>query len=137
MSEIVYRKESYAIMGACFNVYKDKGSGFLEGVYQECLAIEFEYQKIPFVAQKKLSLEYRGRKLKHIYLPDFICYDCIIIELKAVAQLLNEHRAQVMNYLNACQMQLGLLINFGHYPQLEYERIAYTRPRDRKIRETR
>lgn len=130
MSEIIYKEESYAIMGACFNVYKDKGCGFLEGVYQECLAIEFEYQKIPFAAQKKLLLEYRGIKLKHIYLPDFICYDSIILELKAVSKLLDEHRAQIINYLKACQMQLGLLVNFCHYPKLEYERIAYTEPRN-------
>lgn len=130
MSDILYKEESYAIIGACFNVYKDKGCGFLEGVYQECLEIEFEYQRISFVAQQQLSLEYRGRKLKHVYLPDFICYGGIIVELKAVSKLIDEHRAQVLNYLNACQMQLGLLVNFGHYPKLEYERIANTRPRN-------
>ena len=130
MPDILYKEESYAIIGACFNVYKDKGCGFLEPVYQECLEIEFDYQKIPFVAQQQLSLEYRGRKLKQVYFPDLICYGRIIVELKAVSQLADEHRAQVINYLNACQMQLGLLVNFGHYPKLEYERIAYTRPRN-------
>jgi len=126
-SELIYKDESYAIIGACFHVYKDKGSGFLEPVYQECLEIEFEYLKIPFVAQKQLPLTYRGRLLKQKYQPDFICYDKIIVELKAVSELIDEHRAQVINYLNASSCQLGLLVNFGHYPRIEYERLANSR----------
>jgi GxxExxY protein len=122
--EIVYKDESYRIMGACFEVYNEKGCGFLEAVYQECLEIELEMQGIPFVSEKDLSLDYKGKRLKQMYTPDFICYDKIIVELKAVSALADEHRSQVHNYLKATGMRLGLLINFGHHPKLEYERIV-------------
>ena len=121
MSEIIYKKESYAITGAGFEVYNDKGCGFLEPVDQECLAIEFEYQRIPAIPKPSLTLSYRGRTLTQSYQPDFVCFGKIILELKAVSALADEHRAQVLNYLHA-----GLLVNFGHYPKLEYERIAKT-----------
>ena len=124
MSEIIYRDEAYRIMGACFEVYTDKGCGFLEAVYQECLEIEFMEREIPFVAQPKLALSYRGQLLRQTYTPDFICFDRIVLELKAVTALADEHRAQVHNYLRATGHRLGLLVNFGHYPKVEYERIA-------------
>mgnify|MGYP000396400529 FL=1 len=92
--KIIHKKESYQIMGAAFEVYKDKGSGFLEAVFQECLAIEFEEQEIEFV------------------------------EIKAVKTLSDEHRAQVINYLKATGKELGILINFGHYPKVQYERFV-------------
>lgn len=123
-TEVVYREESYAIIGACFEVYKDKGCGFLEAVYQECLAMELALRGIPFRAQAGLTLCYKGKLLKQTYCPDFICYEKIIVEIKAVKELANEHRAQVYNYLKATGMRLGLLVNFGHYPKLEYERIV-------------
>lgn len=126
MAELLYPQESYAIIGACFQVYKDKGCGFLEPVYQECLEIEFDYQHIPFISQKEFKLSYRNRELEQGFKPDFVCYDEIIVELKAVSGLADEHRAQVLNYLNATGMKLGLLINFGHYPKLEYERFIMT-----------
>ena len=122
--EIVYKEESYAIMGACFEVYKEKGSGFLEAVYQECLEIEFGLQNIPAVPQPRLELSYKGRPLKQRYVPDFICHGRIVLELKAVTVLNDEHRAQVQNQLRATGHRLGLLVNFGHYPQIEYERIV-------------
>lgn len=121
--EIVHREESYAIIGACFEVYKEKGCGFLEGVYQECLAIEFTIQCIPFVAQLPIILSYKSRPLQQHYLPDFVCFDKIVVEIKAVAQLDDVHRAQVHNYLKATGYKLGLLVNFGHHPLLEHERI--------------
>ena len=124
MAEIIYREESYKIMGACFEVYKEKGCGFTEPVYQECLEIEFERQGIPFVAQPKLELEYKGTKLEQFFIPDFVCFGSIIVELKALSKLIDEHRAQVLNYLHAMNFRLGLLINFGHYPKVEYERIV-------------
>lgn len=127
MSGLIYPEESYKIIGACFNVYKEKGCGFTEPVYQECLEIELEQQEIQFEAQKKLKLAYRGRELKQTFKPDFICYEKIVLEIKAVANLVDEHRAQLLNYLNATEMKLGLLINFGHYPKLEYERLILTR----------
>ena len=126
MTEIIYRNESYAIIGACFEVYNEKGCGFLEPVYQECLGIEFEYQRIPAIAKPSLGLSYRGRTLKQIYEPDYACFGKIIVELKAVSALTDEHRAQLLNYLHATAFELGLLVNFGHYPKLEYERIART-----------
>jgi len=127
VDDLVFQEECYAIIGGCFAVYKDKGSGFLEPVYQECLEIELEFLGISFAAQQPLSLSYCGRTLKQKYVPDLICYGKIVVELKAVSDLIDEHRAQVINYLNATGFQLGLLINFGHYPKLEWERIANTR----------
>jgi len=126
MAEIIYRKESYATIGACFEVYNEKGCGFLEPVYQECLGIEFEYQRIPAIAKPSLVLSYRGRVLKQTYEPDYACFERIIVELKAVSAVTDEHRAQLLNYLHATGFELGLLVNFGHYPGLEYERIAKT-----------
>ena len=126
MSEIIYKQESYAIIGACFEVYNDKGCGFLEPVYQECLTIEFEYQRIPVIPKPSLTLSYRGRILRQTYQPDFVCSGKIILELKAVSALADEHRAQVLNYLHATGFDLGLIVNFDHYPKLEYERIAKT-----------
>ena len=124
MTEILYKDESYRIMGACFEVYKEMGCGFLEPVYQECLSLEFEEQEIVFVAQTSLELNYKGRKLQQNYVPDFTCYGKIIVELKAVTELMNKHRAQVHNYLKSTGYRLGLLVNFGHSPQLEWERIV-------------
>ena len=124
MSEIIYPEESYRIMGACFEVYKDKGCGFLEAVFQECMELELGDQQIPFVAKPQLTLDYKGRTLKQTYSPDFVCFGKIIVELKAVSALTDEHRAQVHNYLCATGHRLGLLVNFGHFPKIEYERIA-------------
>ncbi len=122
--KIIFKEESYAIIGACFDVYKGMGNGFLEAVYQECLEIEFEFQKIPFIAQKDLRLKYRDKYLKQTYKPDFICYDKIILEIKAASKLNDEHRSQVLNYLKTTGFKLGLLVNFGHYPKIEYERLV-------------
>ena len=127
-SDLLYAQESYAIIGACFNVYNDKGCGFLEAVYQECVEIEFECQGIPFAPQKELRLSYCGRDLKQTYRPDFVCYEKILMEIKAVSNLADEHRAQTLNYLHASGLKLGLLVNFGHYPKLKYERFALTSP---------
>lgn len=121
--ELLYHEETYRLIGACFEVYKDKGCGFLEAVYQECLQIEFGVQGVPFIPQAELHLTYKGRPLKQTYQPDSICFDRIIVELKAAAHLDDVHRAQVHNYLKATGLRLGLLVNFGHHPKLEYERI--------------
>ena len=122
--EILYKEESYRIMGACFEVYSDKGNVFLEDVYQECLGIEFEERKIPYEEKPGLELAYKGRKLRKRYEPDFVCFDKIVVELKAVKALADEHRAQLFNYLKATRTKLGLLVNFGGHPKLEYERIV-------------
>jgi GxxExxY protein len=120
---LVYEEESYAINGACMEVYKILGNGFLEAVYQECLEIELARRSIPFTAQKSLTLSYQGVTLKQSYKPDFVCYDKIIVELKAISHLAAEHKAQVVNYLKATSFELGLLYNFGHYPLLERIRL--------------
>jgi GxxExxY protein len=121
--ELIYKDESYAIVGACFEVYKDKGCGFHEPIYHECLEIELEFQRIPFLSTPPQTLQYRGRTLVQTFTPDFICYDKVILEIKAVSQLIDEHRAQVLNYLAATGCKLDLLVNLGHYPRMEYERL--------------
>ena len=121
--ELIYQDETYAIRGACFEVYKEEGCGFLEAVYQECLEIELNLRGITFVPQPSLELQYKGQKLRTQYQPDLICFGKIIVELKAVSGLADEHRAQVHNYLKATGHRLGLLINFGHFPRVEIERI--------------
>ena len=121
---LVYEEETYKILGACFEVYKEKGCGFLEAVYQECLEIEFEIQELLFQSRSELQLTYKDRILKQKYIPDFICFGKIILEIKAVTKLSDEHRAQVHNYLKATGYKVGLLVNFGHYPKVEHERIV-------------
>ena len=122
-TDLLYKDESYKIVGACFEVYREKGCGFLEPVYQECLEIELLSQQIPSIVQRPLTLQYKGIPLRSTYQPDFLCYDSIVLEIKAVKELADEHRAQVLNYLKATGMKLGLLVNFGHFPKAEVERI--------------
>ncbi len=124
MAEMIYQNESCSIMGACFEVYKEMGCGFLEPVYQECLQLELAAQGIPFRPQIELTLHYKGKLLEQTYKPDFIYFDKIIVEIKAVKELTSEHRAQVHNYLHATGYKLGLLVNFSHYPKVESERIV-------------
>ncbi|MCC5840754.1 MAG: GxxExxY protein [Opitutales bacterium] len=119
---ILFKKESYDIIGACFEVYNEKGNGFLEAVYQECLAIELGLRGVPFVEKPRLHLEYKGHPLKQEYEPDFLCFDEILLEIKAVKHLTPEHRAQTINYLKATGKPLALLVNFGHFPKIEHER---------------
>ena len=121
---LIYEKETYAIRGAVFEVYKEMGCGFLEPVYQECLEKELEAKGIPFIVQPELRLSYKGSVLQQIYKPDLICYDLIILELKAVKDIAPEHKAQIINYLKATNLKLGLLINFGSHPQVQIERFV-------------
>ena len=122
--KILYKDESYAIQGAVFEVYREMGCGFLETVYQECLERELKLRNIPFVAQQELRLAYKGESLKQTYKPDLICYSAIIVELKALSEVCGEHRAQVLNYLKATGMRLGLLVNFGCHPKATVERLV-------------
>ncbi len=124
MPELIFKEESYRIIGACFEVYKEMGCGFLEPVYQECLEIELTLQSVDFKSQAELKLSYKGRLLSSKYIPDFVLYDKIVVEIKAAKELTDAHRAQVHNYLKATGYRLGLLVNFGHFPKLEYERIV-------------
>ena len=121
--KILYKDKCFLIQGAIFEVYREMGCGFLEAVYQECLEKELIYKRIPFYSQKEILLTYKGDKLEQRYKPDLICYDKIIVELKAVTELANEHKAQLFNYLKATGHKLGLLVNFGHYPKVQIERI--------------
>ena len=121
---IIYKEESYKIVGAAFNVYNKLGHGFLEAVYQEALELEFKKQGIPYEREKELKITYDGVELKATYKADFVCYGKIIVELKAVSYLDDSHRAQVYNYLHATGFKLGLLMNFGNTDELEKERIV-------------
>ncbi len=124
MAGIVLKEESYQIIGSCFEVYNEMGCGFLESVYQECLELEFAAQSIPHAAQQRLSLVYKNRSLRSVYVPDFICFGEVIVEIKSHSDLTEQHRAQVHHYLKATDYKLGLLVNFGQYPKLQYERIV-------------
>lgn len=124
MTTLIHEKETYEVLGACFEVYKEKGCGFLEGVFQESLEIEFGLRSIPARSQVSMRLDDKGRPLRHSYIADFICYERIVVELKAVSRLVDEHRAQMQNYLHATRLRVGLLVNFGHHPKVEYERFV-------------
>lgn len=111
------------IINACMEVHNELGNGFLEPVYQEALEEEFKIQGIPYVREKLLPVMYKGKQLKKEYYADFVCYDDIIVELKSVSVLSKPHKAQVLNYLNAANKEIGLLINFGE-TKLKWERIT-------------
>ena len=121
---IIYKEESYKIVGAAFDVYNKQGHGFLEAVYQECFELELKNRGIPYEREKELKIYYDGIELKQSYRADFVCYDKIIVELKAVSALDSTHHAQVFNYLHATGYKLGILLNFGCSEELEKERIV-------------
>lgn len=132
MEEFRNKEATYRIIGACFEVYNEKGCGFLEPVYQECLEYELGLQEIPSQSQPSLQLSYKGHPLKHTYEPDFICFESVVVEIKAVKKICDEHRAQLLNYINTTGLEVALLVNFGHYPKLEYERIVNTKRKPKK-----
>ena len=116
---------TYKIIGAAMEVHKELGSGFLEAVYQEALEFEFTDRRIPFKAQPAIQIYYKRNLLSKIYQPDFICYDEIITEIKAISNLSGIEESQLINYLKATKLKIGLLINFGS-KSLEYKRFVYT-----------
>ena len=120
---LIYEEETGKIIKACMNVYNELGNGFLEAVYQEALAIEFGLMNIPFRREVKIDIFYKGKKLSKEYFADFICYDTIVVELKAVSKLINANKAQVLNYLHGTKLAVGLLINFGE-SSLKWERLT-------------
>ena len=122
-SKLVYKDESYKIIGAAMTVHRELGSGFLESVYQEALEIEFKQLNIPYLREASVPVDYKGIKLQKQFNADFICFDNIIVELKAIKELDSIQEAQVFNYLKATGFKLGLLINFGE-PSLVYKRIV-------------
>lgn len=126
METYLHKEETYKIIGACFVVYNEMGCGFLESVYQECMEMELGVQSVPFQSQQKLRLKYKGKRLEKTFEPDFVCFDKIIVEIKAVSVLTDEHRAQLINYLHASGLEVGLLVNFGNHRKLEHERFVCT-----------
>ncbi len=124
MADLIYKDESYLIRGAVFEVYKHLGPGFLESVYQEALEKELSLRSTPFNAQHQIQIEYKGFPLKQSYIADFLCFDKIIVEIKAVDKLSNIHTAQLHNYLKATKLKLGFLVNFNSYPEVEIQRIV-------------
>ena len=123
--DLLYKEEAYRIIGACMEVHRELGCGFLEPVYQEALEKELTIQKIPFNREVELPVYYKNEKLTKFYKADFLCFEKIIVELKALSDLTTQHESQVLNYLKATNLQLGLLINFGQ-KSLKYKRIVKT-----------
>jgi GxxExxY protein len=136
MTELLYREEVFAITGAAMEVYNTLGPGFLEAVYQEALEIELIARRIPFVAQKELRIWYKDRYLNKLYIADVLCFDRVVVELKALDTLSSREESQLLNYLKATRFPVGLLLNFGSSPRLQWKRMAATRsfsqPRQRR-----
>ncbi|MBQ6276424.1 MAG: GxxExxY protein [Bacteroidales bacterium] len=124
MAEIIYKEESYKIIGAIYEVYNTLGTGFLESVYQEALEYELSQRGIPFMSHPELKIKYHDIVLSHKFIPDIVCYDKIIVELKSVSEICDSHLAQLINYLKASGMKLGLLVNFGAVPKVDIRRFA-------------
>lgn len=122
--KIICKDESYAIQGAVFEVYKELGSGFLESVYQESLERELRSRNIPCCSQKEFVVSYKGQPLAQIFRAALVCFDKILLELKATKDVNDDHRAQLINYLKISGLRLGLLINFGHTPRVTIERFV-------------
>jgi GxxExxY protein len=125
MTELIYKDEVFAIVGAAIEVHRVLGSGFLEAVYQEAMEIECAAKKIPFVSQHVLQIQYKQHTLKKEYIADMVCFEKIIVEFKALDKLTGREEAQVINYLKATGYKVGVLINFGSHPKLEWKRFVY------------
>ena len=124
MDELVLREEVYAIVGAAIEVHRELGAGFLEAVYQEALERELALRGVAFEAQRELVIHYRGQPLSKIYVCDLLCFDKVLVELKAMDRLTGREEAQLINYLKAAGLPVGLLINFGAHGKLEWRRLV-------------
>ncbi|MEE4116861.1 MAG: GxxExxY protein [Marinilabiliaceae bacterium] len=122
MTDIIYKQESYEIIGACMNVYNNLGPGFKEAIYQEALELEFAGRNIPYKSETKLRILFKGYNLSRHLRADFLCYDSIIVEIKSLPSLNIYNYKQVKNYLKATSFRLGILVNFGG-SSLSYKRI--------------
>jgi GxxExxY protein len=122
MSELILKDEVFAIVGAAMEVYWQLGTGFLEPVYQEALEIELRQRNIPCESQKHLTVSYKGTRLTKVYIADLVCYEQIIVELKTIERLSGKEMAQLLNYLKATGLRVGLLLNFGSLGKLEWKR---------------
>jgi GxxExxY protein len=125
MAELIYKDEVFAIVGAAIEVHRVLGSGFLEAVYQEAMEIEAAVRKIPFVSQQIIQIQYKQHTLKKEYIADMVCFEKIIVEFKALDKLTGREESQVINYLKATGYKVGVLINFGSHPKLEWKRFVY------------
>ena len=121
--EFVFKDETFAIIGACYEVQSTLGEGFLEAVYAEALSLEFRERNIPFEKEKELRISYKDKILEKKYVADFVCYSSVVIELKALSALTSQHESQLINYLKATGIRVGLLINFGE-SSLKYKRLV-------------
>jgi GxxExxY protein len=121
---LILKEEVYAIIGAAIEVHRELGPGFLEAVYQEALQLELADRQLPFTAQPPLTITYKSHRLQQKYIPDLICYDQLIVELKALDRLSGKEEAQLLNYLKATGLKVGLLINFGSVGKLEWKRFV-------------
>lgn len=126
MAELLYKDEVYTIVGAAMEVYNQLGPGFGEAIYQDAMEIEAESRNIPSVPQQDVFVFYKGQKLKNFFKPDLICYEKIVVELKALDQLTSREETQLLNYLKATGLPVGLLINFGRERDLEWKRMVLT-----------
>lgn len=126
MAELIYKNEVYAIIGAAMEVYNQLGPGFGEAIYQDAMEIEVEIRQIPSKPQQDIFVFYKGQKLKSFFKPDLICYEKIVVELKALDRLSSLEESQLLNYLKATGMPVGLLINFGANKDLEWKRMVLT-----------
>lgn len=126
MAELLFKDEVYTIIGAAMEVYNQLGPGFGEAIYQDAIEIEVESRKIPNNPQQDIFVYYKGQKLKSFYKPDLICYEKIVVELKALDRLTSREEAQLLNYLKATGLPVGLLINFGADKNLEWKRMVLT-----------
>ena len=124
MSELIFKEEVFAIVGAAIEVHRELGPGFLEAVYQEALELEMRERGIPFESQKPLRISYKGKTLNKEYFADLVCYDQIIAELKALDRLSGNEDAQILNYLKATGLRVGVIINFGSHGKLEWKRFV-------------
>ena len=123
--ELLLKDEAFKIIGAAIEVSNNLGCGFMESVYQEALEIELKNFSIPFAAQSRIRISYKNIILEKEYIADFLCFDNIIVEIKAIKKITEIEEAQLLNYLTAAKMPLGLIINFGS-PKLEWKRYANT-----------
>ena len=124
MAELILKEEVYAVAGAALDVYYTMGRGFLEPVYQEAFAIELTRRSIPFEREKELSIHYKDVKLDKKYYADFVCFDEIVVELKVIPRLGNIEYAQIINYMKITRHRVGMLMNFGSSPKLEWKRFV-------------
>ncbi|AFN74521.1 GTP-binding signal recognition particle [Melioribacter roseus P3M-2] len=122
MVDILYKDESYKIIGLCMEVHNNIGKGFLEIVYKDALELEFSSCNVPFEREKEYEVNYKGIILPHKFYADFVVYNKIILEIKSISEIANEHIAQTLNYLKVSGCKLGLLVNFGKL-SLQYKRI--------------